>query len=365
MALLQAVSDQLLSMASSPIFNNLTQSLTLVVTAGGTTTLTSSSTNQQVFTGTMNQTVVMPVVSTLALGWSFQLVNRSSGSITVNSSGANLIQTMAANTTAVVTCIAITGTSAASWDARYAPSSGSIATTFNADSGSATVSGNAITISGSSTGLTTTGSGSTIGMTGTLAIANGGTGTGTAPSAGQILIGKSNNTYAVAAIGSGTNILVGNGDGAITIGITGQIAPSNGGTGLSSLGTGVATALGQNVTGSGGIVLATAPTFATKFIVTKVNGAESSNAVTASGGAGVITTSSLTTAGAGSYAITWTNSLITSTSGIALQIVGGTNTVQNITMTCVPGSGTATLTIYNNTAATQLNGTILISYLVY
>jgi hypothetical protein len=40
--------------------------------------------------------------------------------------------------------------------------------------------------------------------------------------------------------------------------------PANsGGTGLTSLGTGVATALGQNVTGSGSIALATSPTITT------------------------------------------------------------------------------------------------------
>lgn len=97
---------------------------------------------------------------------------------------------------------------------------------------------------------------------------------------------------------------------------------------------------------------------------TKVNGTEAANAVTASGYAGVITTSSLTTAAGGSYAITWTNTRITSTSVITLTVTGGTNTVQNITFSCVPGSGTATLTIYNNTLATALNGTILISYSV-
>jgi hypothetical protein len=47
----------------------------------------------------------------------------------------------------------------------------------------------------------------------------------------------------------------------ITVGWTGQLAVSRGGTGISSFGTGVATALGQNVTGSGGIVLETNPSF--------------------------------------------------------------------------------------------------------
>lgn len=108
----------------------------------------------------------------------------------------------------------------------------------------------------------------------------------------------------------------------------------------------------NTMTGAGQITLA------------KANGTEAANAVTASGNAGVITTSSLTTAGGASYAITWTNSLITSSSVIVLSRMGGTNTTQNFTMSATAGSGTSTLTIYNNTAATSLNGTILIGYTV-
>lgn len=100
------------------------------------------------------------------------------------------------------------------------------------------------------------------------------------------------------------------------------------------------------------------------IVANKVNGTEAANAVTASGMAGAITTSSLTTAGGSSYAITWTNTFISATSSVLLTIAGGTNTTENITLKVVPGSGTATLTIYNNTAATALNGTIIISYLV-
>ena len=101
------------------------------------------------------------------------------------------------------------------------------------------------------------------------------------------------------------------------------------------------------------------------IVLAKVNGVEAANAVTASGVAGTITTSSLTTAGGASYAITWTNTFISATSSVLLTIAGGTNTTQNITLTVVPGPGTATLTIYNNTAATALDGTIIISYAVF
>jgi hypothetical protein len=102
-----------------------------------------------------------------------------------------------------------------------------------------------------------------------------------------------------------------------------------------------------------------------QIILAKANGTEAANAVTASGNAGVITTSSLTTAGGATYAVTWTNTKITTTSVIGLTIQGGSNNAtNNITFTCAPGSGTATFTIFNNTAATSLNGTLLIGYSV-
>jgi hypothetical protein len=99
-------------------------------------------------------------------------------------------------------------------------------------------------------------------------------------------------------------------------------------------------------------------------LATKANGTEAANAVTASGTAGVITTSALTLAGAANYAITWTNTFITTASTILLTIMGGTNTVLNITLTATASNGTSTLTIYNNTAATALNGTLFIGYMI-
>jgi hypothetical protein len=52
----------------------------------------------------------------------------------------------------------------------------------------------------------------------------------------------------------------------LTLGWTGQLAITRGGTGISAFGTGVQTALGQNVTGSGGMVLQTSPTITTPRI---------------------------------------------------------------------------------------------------
>lgn len=97
--------------------NNHLDGYTTTATAAGTTTLTVGSTRLQYFTGATTQTVTLPVTSTLVLGQQFEIVNLSSGAVTVNSSGGNLVKTVASNTAATVTCILTSGTSAASWSA--------------------------------------------------------------------------------------------------------------------------------------------------------------------------------------------------------------------------------------------------------
>ena len=102
-----------------PSINNFVLGYTTTATAGGTTTLTNTSNNQQVFTGTLTQTVVMPVASTMGLGTRYVIENNSTGTVTVNSSGSNLIITIPSGMSVKVTCILTSGTTAASWDAEY------------------------------------------------------------------------------------------------------------------------------------------------------------------------------------------------------------------------------------------------------
>lgn len=90
-------------------------------TAAGTTTLTVSSNQLQFFTGTTTQTVALPVASTMSLGYGFEIFNLSTGIVTVNSSGANLVQSMATGSKLEVICILASGTSAASWQVIYMP----------------------------------------------------------------------------------------------------------------------------------------------------------------------------------------------------------------------------------------------------
>ena len=104
-------------MAHLAVDYNATKAYTTTATAAGTTTLTVTSTQLQFFTGSTTQTVVLPVVSTLVTGQRYEIHNNSSGAITVNSSGSNLVATVPAGVTTVCTCILITGTTAASWDA--------------------------------------------------------------------------------------------------------------------------------------------------------------------------------------------------------------------------------------------------------
>jgi hypothetical protein len=90
---------------------------TTTATAAGTTTLTNTSSSYQIFTGTTTQTIVLPVVTTLVQGWTFHIVNNSTGVLTVNSSGSNLVISVPAGVTTMCTCILNTGTTAASWEA--------------------------------------------------------------------------------------------------------------------------------------------------------------------------------------------------------------------------------------------------------
>ncbi len=99
--------------------NSVIKSYTTTATAAGTTTLTVGSTQLQYFTGSTTQTVTLPVTSTLVLGQQFEIVNNSTGAVTVNSSGSNAVVIMAGSTRAMLTCILTSGTTAASWSYTY------------------------------------------------------------------------------------------------------------------------------------------------------------------------------------------------------------------------------------------------------
>lgn len=94
---------------------------TTTATAAGTTTLVVSSTKLQYFTGSTTQTVVLPVTSTLVLGQRYSIKNNSTGLITIQSSGANVITIMSPASEMEITCILTSGTGIASWSFTYNP----------------------------------------------------------------------------------------------------------------------------------------------------------------------------------------------------------------------------------------------------
>ena len=123
---------------------------TSTATAAGTTTLTNTSSYYQQFTGITTQTIQLPVTSTLTTGWTFHIVNNSTGLLTVNSSGGNLVITVPVQTTAMVTCIGTAATTAADWESGIT------------DFSSVVGSGSAVMVSGAGTNgqvLTSTGTG--------------------------------------------------------------------------------------------------------------------------------------------------------------------------------------------------------------
>jgi hypothetical protein len=106
----------------------------------------------------------------------------------------------------------------------------------------------------------------------------------------------------------------------IIAGTTGTLSVARGGTGITSFGTGVATALGQNVTGSGGIALATSPTFVTPTLgvatATSVATGPVFGTVQSLSGAGAVNITTLTTA----FTSTATGNALTLADGIAGQL---------------------------------------------
>ena len=213
-------------------------------TAAATTTLTVASAALQYFTGTTTQTVLLPVANTLVLGQSFTIFNSSTGIVTVQSSGANTVQAMASGTSAVFTCILASGTSSASWSVVYSNNAGGGSGTVNNgtqyDLAYYANTGDAVSaIATANSGVLITSSGGVPSISSTL------------PS-GITLVAPVLGTPASGTLTSCTGLPVS--------------------TGISGLGTGVATALGNNVNGSGDLVLTTSATLVTPALGTPSSG---------------------------------------------------------------------------------------------
>lgn len=224
--------------------NSFIEGYRTTATAAATTTLVVGDAEQQYFTGSTTQTVVMPVTSTLVLGQAYTIVNNSSGVVTVQSSGANSIQAMAANTVLRLTVVNTGVTTAAGWNATYQSntiSSGGIST-LNGNSGSAT--GSTVTIS--STGEKTllfTGSSATV----SLATTDGSNNVCYGSGAGAFISGSSYNTL-VGQQAGGHNSLTG-GFNTMVGGQAGLAVSSGSNNCIFGLGT-----AGNTTTGSSNII---------------------------------------------------------------------------------------------------------------
>jgi hypothetical protein len=95
---------------------------TSTISSAVTITLTVDSTETQIVTGTIAQTMVLPTTSIVA-GQQFKAINNSSGSLTVQSSGLNTIVTVGSTQTAILTALIATPTTAAHWQIQFLPSS--------------------------------------------------------------------------------------------------------------------------------------------------------------------------------------------------------------------------------------------------
>lgn len=170
--------------------NNHIEGYRTQATANSTLAIVVGDAYQQTFTGTTSgQIVTLPVTSTLVAGMAYLISNTSNQTVTVQSSGGNSIEAMAANTQLAVTCISTSGTGTASWQWAYQQIQNSL-------SGGGTV-----------TSVTFTGDGTVLSSTPSTAVTTTGTLTGTlnTQTANKILAGPTSGSAATPTFRSATS----------------------------------------------------------------------------------------------------------------------------------------------------------------
>jgi len=332
---------------------------TSTVTSATPVSLSNTSSYYQQFTGSTAQTITLPVTSTLAQGWTFHIVNNNTptGDLTVNSSGNNLVITVPPGTTAMVTCILNSGTTAASWESGLTDFSTYTGTGANVMATSPTLTTPTVDVinAASATATTQTLFGNT--STGTINIGGasfttgsiilGGSGTGTIQIGGSTATSSGTvnilNGAVATALTKTINIGTGSTAGTTTIGIgsaTGSTTTINGNVNIPNTlqlaGTGVTTtatklnyltsATGTTGTASTNVVFSTSPTLTTPLI-----------------------DSISTTTGAAATPTLWSD-VTTGTVGLANGLTTGT---LNIATT----AGAKTVNIGSSTGTVTINGT--------
>jgi hypothetical protein len=129
-----------------PNINNVRLGYTSTVTSSTPVVLTKDSNYSQIFTGSTAQTITLPDVTTLVLGQGYYIMNNSSAILTVQSSGSNTVTTVIPSTTVYVICIAVTGTTAGSWDYDYTGFAAITGTGNNVLSANPTINGTSTSI---------------------------------------------------------------------------------------------------------------------------------------------------------------------------------------------------------------------------
>lgn len=174
---------------------------TTTATAAGTTTLTATSNTNQQFTGTSTQTVVLPNATTLVNGTTYNVLNRSTGAVTVNANGGGNLATVAANSQITFTLIS-NGTSAGTWDVYGVPTTGANQTLSNL-SGPTTINQNLNfnTASGAQTTWTILPTTNTSNTTGDALTISSGLGT---RNSGNLILSTPNQTVSLAGNPSGS-----------------------------------------------------------------------------------------------------------------------------------------------------------------
>ncbi len=100
------------------------EQVAVTATAAGTTTLTVTSKQIQVFTGSSTQTVVLPSATTMLIGQKFEIYNQSSGTLTLQFNGGSAFTDASGTSysaisahTVLVVKLQTNGTSAGTWTA--------------------------------------------------------------------------------------------------------------------------------------------------------------------------------------------------------------------------------------------------------
>ena len=321
----------LLDANSNLTANNFISGYATTATAASTTTLTVSSAYQQFFTGITTQTVQMPVTSTLALGQSWYIVNNSTGVVTVQSSGANTITTLAAGAADVITCILLSGTTAASWSSEASGASGVTSITGTTHQVIASSATGAVTLSlPQSIDTTSSPTFAALTLTAPLTLANGGTNANL----------TANNGGIVWSDASKLNILSGT--------ATANLPLLSGSTATPAWGA-YALSLGGALTTGGALTLSGA--FATTFTIT------AGTSVTFPTSGTLLTSASATTGLTG----TANEVLVNGTSGVATYGAITLTTPQSLATTAAFQVNSIKLNIGNGLGILGGNGNVIIS----